>query len=134
MVEAVHPTSLSGPLGGLGTGGAAGAADADGSEIPALPIRTWTGTPRPPFSAGGVAGARQLYSGGTFELEDDEALVVKIDLRGTDPHYVGFHLGNLWGESADQATYVSSLSGAQLATEADGARYYVVSKRVRSRH
>ncbi len=85
--------------------------------------------PRPPFIAGGVAGARQLYSGGTFELDDDEALVVKIDLRRTDPHYVGFHLGNLWGESADQATYASSLSGGQLATEADGARYYVISKR-----
>jgi len=83
--------------------------------------------PRPPFIAGGVAGARQLYGGGVFELEGEEALVLRVDLRGQDPHYVGFHLSNLWGESLDQATYLSSLSGTQLATSSDGARYYVIS-------
>jgi len=83
--------------------------------------------PRPPFIAGGVAGARQLYGGGLFELEGDEALVLRVDLRGTDPHYVGFHLGNFWGESLDQATHMTSLTGSQLPTAADGARYYVVS-------
>lgn len=83
--------------------------------------------PRPPFIAGGVAGARQLYGGGIFELSDEEALVLRVDLRAQEPHYVGFHLSNLWGESLDQATYISSLSGAQLATAPDGARYYVIS-------
>ena len=85
--------------------------------------------PRPPFIAGGVAGARQLYGGGVFELEPEEALVLRVDLRGNEPHYVGFHLSNLWGESLDQASFVSSLSGAQLETADDGARYYVVSAR-----
>lgn len=85
--------------------------------------------PRPPFIAGGVAGARQLYGGGIFELEGEEALVLRVDLRGQDPHYMGFHLSNLWGESLDQATYLSSLSGTQLETAPDGGRYYVVSAR-----
>lgn len=85
--------------------------------------------PRPPFIAGGVAGARQLYGGGVFELDQEQALILRVDLRGQEPHYVGFHLSNLWGESLDQASYVSSLSGAQLATAEDGARYYVVSAR-----
>ncbi|MDG2336337.1 MAG: hypothetical protein P8Q97_19210 [Myxococcota bacterium] len=91
----------------------------------AMPINSLN-DPRPPFIAGGVAGARQLYGGGLFELEEDQALVLRVDLRGTDPHYVGFHLSNFWGESLDQATYATSLTGSQLGTAEDGARYYVV--------
>lgn len=94
----------------------------------AMPINSLN-DPRPPFIAGGVAGARQLYGGGLFELEDDEALVLRVDLRGTDPHYMGFHLSNFWGESLDQATYTTSLTGSQLPAAEDGARYYVVSAR-----
>lgn len=84
--------------------------------------------PAPPFIAGGTAGAGQLYSAGTFELEDDEALIVRVEAP-VEPHYVGFQLSNLWGESPDQANYVSSQTGSQNPRASDGARYYVVSKR-----
>lgn len=82
----------------------------------------------PPFIAGGTAGARQLYSAGTFELPDDEALVVKV-VAPVEPHYVGFQLANLWGESLDQRNYVSSQTGTQNRIAVDGARYYVISAR-----
>ena len=85
--------------------------------------------PSPPFIAGGTAGARQLYASGGFELTEDEALVIALDLKETNPHYIGFHLANLWGESTDQANYTSSLSGGQLETSTDGVRYYIVSAR-----
>lgn len=83
--------------------------------------------PSPPFIAGGTAGAGQLYSSGTFELPDDQALVVRVETP-TEPHYIGFQLSNLWGESPDQANYVSSQTGTQNPVASDGARYYVISK------
>jgi hypothetical protein len=82
----------------------------------------------PPFIAGGTAGAGQLYSGGLFELTQDEALVVRVEAP-LEPHYLGFQLANLWGESLDQANYVSSQTGAQNPPASDGARYYVVAAR-----
>lgn len=82
----------------------------------------------PPFIAGGTAGARQLYSAGTFELPDDEALVVKVRAP-VEPYYVGFQLANLWGESLDQRNYVSSQTGTQNPVTSDGARYYIISAR-----
>ena len=84
--------------------------------------------PAPPFIAGGTAGAGQLYAAGTYELEDDEALVIRVEAP-EEPHYVGFQLANLWGESLDQANYVSSQTGGQNRVASDGARYYVVSAR-----
>lgn len=83
--------------------------------------------PAPPFIAGGTAGAGQLYSAGTLELADDEALVIKV-IAPAEPYYLGFQLSNLWGESPDQANYVSSQTGSQNPIASDGARYYVVSK------
>ena len=82
----------------------------------------------PPFIAGGTAGARQLYSAGTFNLDDDQALILRVETK-VDPHYVGFQLANFWGESLDQASYTSSLTGGQLPRQRDGARYYVVTAR-----
>ncbi len=101
--------------------------DRDGDGRLALPLNDLN-PPSPPFIAGGTAGAGQLYSAGTFELEDDEALVVRVE-SPVEPYYVGFQLGNLWGESLDQANYVSSQTGAQTPVASDGARYYIVSKR-----
>lgn len=82
----------------------------------------------PPFIAGGTAGARQLYSAGTFNLAEDEALVIRVETR-LEPYYIGFQLANYWGESLDQASYTSSLTGGQLPRQRDGARYYVVTAR-----
>ena len=33
--------------------------------------------PAPPFTAGGVAGAKQIYASGVFDFADDEALVIQ---------------------------------------------------------
>ncbi len=101
--------------------------DRNGDGRLALPLNDLN-TPSPPFIAAGTAGAGQLYSAGTFELEDDDALIFRVRTP-VEPHYVGFQLGNLWGESLDQANYVSSQTGAQNPIASDGARYYIVSKR-----
>jgi hypothetical protein len=100
--------------------------DRNGDGRLALP-RNDLNPPAPPFIAGGTAGAGQLYSAGTFELEADQALVIKVRAP-VEPHYLGFQLGNLWGESLDQANYVSSQTGSQNPVASDGARYYVVSQ------
>jgi len=84
--------------------------------------------PAPPFTAGGVAGARQLYAAGVFEFDDDEALVVKVT-SPIEPHYIGFQLNNLWFEGPDQQNYVSSLTGHQLPVSSDGSRYYIIAHR-----
>jgi hypothetical protein len=84
--------------------------------------------PRPPFIAGGTAGAGQLYAGGTFELGPEEALVIRVD-SPVEPQYQGFQLANYWGESLDQASYTSSLTAHQLPKASDGERYYVVASR-----
>lgn len=100
--------------------------DRNGDGRLAFP-RNGLNPPSPPFIAGGTAGAGQLYSAGTLELADDEALVVRV-MAPVEPYYVGFQLSNLWGESPDQANYVSSQTGTQNPVASDGARYYVVSK------
>ena len=92
-----------------------------------MPINS-TNQPAPPFTAGGVAGAGQLYAGGGFELQQNQALIVKVTAP-VEPRYVGFQLNNLWFEGVDQQNYVSSLTGDQLAVASDGARYYVVAHR-----
>jgi len=84
--------------------------------------------PAPPFTAGGVAGAQQLYAAGIFEFAEDEALVVKVTAP-VEPHYIGFQLNNLWFEGPDQQNYVSSLTGHQLPISSDGSRYYIVAHR-----
>jgi hypothetical protein len=105
--------------------------DTNGDGIRALPVNGMN-PPSPPFVAGGTAGFLQLYSSGLFELmnedgevDEDKALIIKI----TDvisPHYHGFHLGNYWGESLDQADYTSSRTRAQLVTSDDSSIYYVI--------
>ncbi|MFT5604798.1 MAG: hypothetical protein ACI9G5_001760 [Paracoccaceae bacterium] len=97
----------------------------DGSR--ALPVNG-INPPAPPFTAGGVAGAKQIYAAGIFELTEDEALVFKVEAP-LEPHYVGFQLNNLWMEGPDQQNYVSSLTGTQLRKSKDGARYYIVAHR-----
>lgn len=82
--------------------------------------------PAVPFTAGGVAGARQLYASGIFELAVDEALVIEMNAP-VEPYYVGFQLNNLWMEGPDQQNFVSSLTGAQNPVFFDNTRYYIIS-------
>ncbi|MEM9177866.1 MAG: hypothetical protein AAGC67_21880, partial [Myxococcota bacterium] len=100
--------------------------DRNGDGRQAMPLNDLN-PPSPPFIAGGTARAGHLYAGGTLELGSDEALVIRVETP-VEPHYVGFQLSNLWGESLDQANYVSSQTGAQNPVASDGARYYVVSE------
>jgi hypothetical protein len=73
-------------------------------------------------AASGATGGGQstnIYAGGVFELEPDEALIIENHIR-LAPRYIGFQVGNLWGESLDYGNHVGSLNGHQLTVDADG--------------
>ena len=101
--------------------------DANGDGRRNLPVNGMNDA-APPFTAGGAAGARQLYSSGVFQLEPDQALVIRVETP-IEPHYMGFQLNNLWMEGPDQQNYVSSLTAHQNPKAPDGARYYVIAHR-----
>lgn len=82
-----------------------------------------------PSRAGLATGGGQstnIYAGGTYDLQDDEALLIEVRTP-VPPAYSGFHLANLWGESHDYANHVSSRNGHQSEIDADGLVRYVVS-------
>ncbi|RUP01122.1 MAG: hypothetical protein EKK34_30750 [Mycobacterium sp.] len=79
------------------------------------------------LSSGG-GQSTNVYSGGVFELDEDEALLVELTVP-VDPAYLGFHLSNVWGESLDYANHVSSLNAFQTVTDPDGVRRYVIAHR-----
>jgi hypothetical protein len=84
-----------------------------------------------PNAASGATGGGQstnIYAGGVFELEPDEALIIESRIP-EPPQYIGFHLGNLWGESLDYANHQSSLNGFQVEPDPDGVLRYVVAHR-----
>ncbi|MFT4520316.1 MAG: hypothetical protein ACI9JM_002718 [Halioglobus sp.] len=99
--------------------------DVNGDGRRSLPLNG-VNPPQLPFTAGGVAGSRQYYASGIFDLQPDEALVVKVT-SPIEPHYIGMQLSTPWFEGPDQQNYVSSLSGHQLPVSSDGSRYYVIS-------
>jgi hypothetical protein len=101
--------------------------DANGDGRRNLPVNGINDA-APPFTAGGAAGARQLYASGVFELEPEQALVVRVETP-IEPHYMGFQLNNHWMEGPDQQNYVSSLSAHQNPKGPDGARHYVIAHR-----
>jgi hypothetical protein len=76
----------------------------------------------------GGGQSTNLYAGGVYELEPDEALIVETRIPVT-PQYVGFHLSNLWGESHDFANHQSSLNGFQVELDPDGVLRWVVAHR-----
>ena len=84
--------------------------------------------PAPAALATGGGQSTNVYAGGVFELEPDEALVIeeRIPVR---PAYVGFQLANSWGESLDYANAQSSLNGSQAEWDEDGALRFVVAHR-----
>lgn len=86
-----------------------------------------------PNAASGATGGGQstnIYAGGVFELEPEEALVIESH-REIEPQYSGFSLSNLWGESLDFANHQSSLNGFQAEADQDepGTTRYVVAHR-----
>jgi len=82
-------------------------------------------------AASGATGggmSTNLYAGGVFELGPDEALIVenRIPLQ---PQYIGFQIGNLWGESMEYANHLGSLNGHQLEADPDGVIRLVIAHR-----
>ena len=51
--------------------------------------------------------------------QPDEALIIENHIR-LKPQYIGFQVGNLWGESIDYANQIGSLNGHQTTVDADG--------------
>lgn len=85
----------------------------------------------PPNALGLATGGGQstnIYSGGVYQLADDEALVIECEVP-LPPSFMGFHLSNLWGESLDFESYQSNLNGHMLEADADGRYRWVVAHR-----
>ncbi|MCB1704928.1 MAG: hypothetical protein KDI17_08695 [Halioglobus sp.] len=73
-------------------------------------------------AASGATGGGQstnLYAGGVFELDPGEALVIENRIH-LQPQYIGFQIGNLWGESIEYANQIGSLNGHQMTADSDG--------------
>lgn len=82
-------------------------------------------------AASGATGGGQstnLYAGGVFELAPDEALIIENRIR-VKPQYIGFQLGNFWGESIEYANQVGSLNGHQTTVDEDGVIRLVLAHR-----
>lgn len=77
-------------------------------------------------TGGGMSS--NIYAGGIFKLDPDEALYIEANFTGT-PNYVSFHLGNLWGESPDYGNHQSSLNLQQMYMGEDGVQRWVVAHR-----
>ncbi len=79
-------------------------------------------------AASGATGGGQstnLYAGGVYELEPGEAIIIENEIK-RPPQYIGFQLGNLWGESIEYAHATGSLNGHQSEVDADGVIRLVV--------
>jgi len=98
-----------------------------GLDKPFMPVNDMN----PPNVLGIATGGGQssnIYAGGTYLLEDDEALVIETRTP-VEPHFLGFHLANLWGESLDFESYPSNINAHFVETDPDGARRWVVCHR-----
>jgi hypothetical protein len=93
------------------------------------------GFPRNGFNrmtgASGATGggmSTNLYAGGVFELEPDEALIIESFVP-LPAQYIGFQIGNLWGESMEYGDRIGSLNGWQSEADPDGAIRLVIAHR-----
>jgi hypothetical protein len=76
-------------------------------------------------AATGGGMASNLYAGGVLELGPDEAYIVENKIK-VQPNYIGFQLGNLWGESLEYANRVGSRNGHQTHVDDDGVIRLVI--------
>ncbi len=69
-----------------------------------------------PSSPVGVGAAQEtnVYSGGTYDLGPDEALVITQTVPDQPLIYSGINLSNFWGESLDYANRLTSMNHAQV--------------------
>jgi len=75
----------------------------------------------------GGALRKQVYIGGNFRLDDDQAMV--IDVRDGGAAYFVVPTGNVWGTTYDIVDRTSSLNKAQSLANADGSYTFVLSLR-----
>lgn len=75
--------------------------------------------------ATGGGQSTNIYAGGVYRLDPDEALLIesKVPIK---PSFLGFHLSNLWGESLDFESYQSNLNAALMEITKDGLYRWVV--------
>ncbi|MCA9502865.1 MAG: hypothetical protein H6748_22500 [Spirochaetaceae bacterium] len=76
-------------------------------------------------AATGGGMASNLYAGGIAEIGPGEAMIVENRIK-KQPNYVGFQLGNLWGESIEYANAVGSRNGHQTHVDDDGVIRLVI--------
>lgn len=76
-------------------------------------------------AATGGGMSTNLYAGGVGEIGPDEAIIIENRIK-KKPNYLGFQLGNLWGESLEYANRCSSRNGFQSQVDADGVIRLVV--------
>jgi hypothetical protein len=76
-------------------------------------------------AATGGGMASNLYAGGVLELAPDEAFIVENKIK-VQPNYIGFQLGNLWGESIEYANRVGGRNGHQSHVDEDGVIRLVI--------
>jgi hypothetical protein len=100
----------------------------DGSEGERFMPRNAFNAPNAASRATGGGQSTNLYAGGVYELEPDEALVIETKIP-VPPQYIGFHISNLWGESHDFANHQSSLNGFQSEFDGDGRLRWVIAHR-----
>ncbi len=100
----------------------------DGSDGERFMPRNSFNQPNAASHATGGGQSTNIYAGGIFELEPDEALIVESRVQ-VEPQYIGFHLANMWGESLDFGNHQSSLNGFQSDLDSDGVRRLVVAHR-----
>ena len=82
----------------------------------------------PPNALGLATGGGQstnIYSGGVYQLEAEEALIIESQVP-VEPSFLGFHLSNLWGESLDFESYSSNLNPALMDFTEDRVYRWVV--------
>jgi len=100
----------------------------DGSDGERFMPRNKFNKPNAASAATGGGQSTNIYAGGVFELEEDEALVIESCFE-IEPEYIGFSMSNLWGESLDYANHQSSLNGFQATRDDDGAIRFVIAHR-----
>jgi len=74
----------------------------------------------------GGALRKQVYIGGNFRLDEDEAMVIDVNDGGAA--YFVVPTGNVWGTTFDIVDHTSTLNKAQSVPNADGTYTFVLSR------
>jgi len=75
----------------------------------------------------GGALRKQVYIGGNFRLDEDEAMLIDVSDGGAA--YFVVPAGNIWGTTLEIVDHTSSLNKAQAIPNADGTYTFVLTRR-----